>query len=59
LRLLVERDPTDHYARFVLGRTLERKGRPDQALPHLRMAAAMHPSAEYQEAVNRVAERAR
>jgi predicted Zn-dependent protease len=59
LRLLVERDPTDHYARFVLGRTLERKGRPDQALPQLRMAAAMHPSPEYQEAVNRVAEKAR
>src|SRR5262245_61354733 len=51
LSILVDRDPTDHYARFVLGRTLERLGRPADALPHLRMAAVMHPDEEYQRAV--------
>ena len=55
LKVLVDRDPTDHYARFVLGRTLERENRPAEALPHLRMASAMHPSDEYDEAVRRVA----
>ena len=57
LRILIERDPTDHYAQFVLGRTLERQtGRP-HALPQLRVAAAMHPSDEYLEAVDRIAAR--
>ena len=59
LRVLIERDPTDHYAQFVLGRTLERRNRPADALPHLRMAAAMHPSEEYEEAVTRVAAKTR
>jgi thioredoxin-like negative regulator of GroEL len=58
LRVLVEHDPSDHYARFVLGRTLERQNRPAEALPHLRMAAAMHPGDEYAEAVRRVQDRA-
>lgn len=57
LRLLVEQNPSDHYARFVLGRTLERQNRPAEALPHLRMAAAMHPSEEYLASVRRVAAR--
>jgi predicted Zn-dependent protease len=55
LRVLVERDPTDHYALFVLGRTLERQSRPAEALPHLRIASVMHPSEEYEETVRRVA----
>jgi len=55
LRRLVELDPSDHYVRFVLGRTLERAHRPAEALPHLRMASAMHPSEEYEESVRRVA----
>jgi predicted Zn-dependent protease len=59
LLVLVERDPTDHYARYVLGRTLERLSRPTEALPHLRMAAAMHPSEEYEETVRRVAAKVR
>lgn len=54
LRWLVERDPADHYAHFVLGRTLERQGRPGQALPHLRMAAVMRPLADYTDALRRV-----
>jgi Flp pilus assembly protein TadD len=56
---VLERDPTDHYARFALGRTLERMGRPADALPHLRMAAAMHPDAEYVSAAERLAARVR
>ena len=39
LRALIEHDP-DHYAHHVLGRTLERRP-PAEALPHLRLAAAM------------------
>jgi Flp pilus assembly protein TadD len=55
LRTLVDRDPSDHYAHHVLGRTLERQSRPREALPHLRLAAAMSPTRDYAEAVRRVA----
>jgi len=55
LRMLIEQDPSDHYVQFVLGRTLERQHRPAEALPHLRIASAMHPSDEYAESVRRVA----
>lgn len=41
LRLIVERDPVEHYARLMLGRTLERQGRHAEAGPHLRLAAAL------------------
>ena len=41
LRAILDRDPVEHYARLMLGRTLERQGRADEAAPHLRMAAAM------------------
>ena len=54
LRELVERDPSDHYAHHVLGRTLERAGRFREALPHLRLAAAMHTQQDYAEALRRV-----
>jgi FMN reductase len=40
LRLIVERDPVEHYAHLMLGRTLQRQGRRDEATPWLRMAAA-------------------
>jgi predicted Zn-dependent protease len=40
LRQIVDRDPTDHYAHLMLGRTLQRQGRHDDATPWLRMAAA-------------------
>ncbi|MEU1275109.1 tetratricopeptide repeat protein [Streptomyces sp. NPDC005799] len=40
LRVIVERDPVEHYAHLMLGRTLQRQGRPDEATPWLRMAAA-------------------
>ncbi|SNY62505.1 tetratricopeptide repeat protein [Paractinoplanes atraurantiacus] len=54
LRELVEHDPSDHYAHHVLGRTLERAGRFREALPHLRLAAAMKQQSDYAEAVGRV-----
>ncbi|MFE5908952.1 tetratricopeptide repeat protein [Streptomyces wedmorensis] len=41
LRAVLDRDPVEHYARLMLGRTLERQGRSDEAAPHLRLAAAM------------------
>ncbi|AVH55048.1 MULTISPECIES: tetratricopeptide repeat protein [Streptomyces] len=40
LRTLVELDPVEHYARMMLGRTLERQGRHEEAKSHLRIASA-------------------
>ncbi|MFI6320973.1 tetratricopeptide repeat protein [Nonomuraea sp. NPDC050556] len=57
LTALLDRDPSDHYARFLLGRTLERSRRYDEALPHLRMAAAMHQDPDYADSVSRVSDR--
>ncbi|MBQ0894420.1 tetratricopeptide repeat protein [Micromonospora sp. U56] len=55
LRELVERDPSDHYAHHVLGRTLERLNRHADALRHLRIAAAMHSTNDdYTTALRRV-----
>ncbi|GHD39707.1 MULTISPECIES: tetratricopeptide repeat protein [Streptomyces] len=41
LRALVERDPVEHYARLMLGRTLQRQGRHAEAESHLRIASAL------------------
>ncbi len=41
LRIIVDRDPVEHYARLMLGRTLQRQGRDAEAQPHLRLAAAL------------------
>ncbi|MFI7407311.1 tetratricopeptide repeat protein [Streptomyces sp. NPDC049627] len=41
LRLIVERDPVEHYARLMLGRTLQRQGRHEEAEPHMRLASAL------------------
>jgi Tfp pilus assembly protein PilF len=57
LRTLVERDPSDHFAHHVLGRTLERLSRPAEALPHLRLAVAMSPLPDYREVLTRVTAR--
>jgi predicted Zn-dependent protease len=54
LRAMIAHDPSDHYAHHVLGRTLERTGRFAEALPHLRLAAAMKQHADYDEALRRV-----
>ena len=51
---VLELDPADHYARFALGRTLQRLGRYDEARTQLRMAVAMNPLPEYQEAFGEV-----
>jgi Flp pilus assembly protein TadD len=51
---LVERDPSDAYARFALGRTLERQRRRDEAAACYRLAAAMDPRDEYVQALDRV-----
>ncbi|OLF14133.1 hypothetical protein BLA60_02945 [Actinophytocola xinjiangensis] len=40
LREIVERDPVEHYAHLMLGRTLQRRGRHDEAARWLRMAEA-------------------
>jgi predicted Zn-dependent protease len=40
LREVIDRDPVEHYAHLMLGRTLQRQGRHDEAAPWLRMAAA-------------------
>lgn len=49
LEKLVELVPTDHYARFLLGRTLERQSRPADAASHYQLAAAMSEEPEYRE----------
>jgi len=40
LRELIDRNPVEHYAHLLLGRTLERQGRQEEAARWLRMAAA-------------------
>ncbi|MCT9082898.1 tetratricopeptide repeat protein, partial [Streptomyces fulvoviolaceus] len=41
LRIIVERDPVEQYARLMLGRTLQRQGRNEEAEPHMRLSAAL------------------
>ncbi|MFJ3219422.1 tetratricopeptide repeat protein [Kitasatospora sp. NPDC086801] len=41
LHRILDIDPAEDYARLMLGRTLERQGRAEEARPHLRLAAAM------------------
>ncbi|MFF9584442.1 tetratricopeptide repeat protein [Streptomyces achromogenes] len=40
LRRIIDRDPVEHYAHLMLGRTLERQGRHEEAASWLRVAAA-------------------
>jgi len=54
LRVLVEHGPDDVWARHALGRALERQDRLTEALPHLRLAAAMSGDVEHEVAVLRV-----
>jgi len=51
---VLDLDPADHYARFALGKALQRQGRLAEAQTQLRMAAAMDPRPEYQEALGEV-----
>jgi len=57
LRGLVEDGPSDVWARFALGRVLERQSRLADALPHLRLAAAMSGDPEHETSVLRVERR--
>ena len=57
LTRLVERNPTDVWARFALGRVLERQSRYADALPHMRLAAVMSGDAEHEAGVLRVERR--
>jgi predicted Zn-dependent protease len=50
---LVERNPTDVWARFSLGRVLERQSRYAEALPCLRLAAVMSGDPEHETGVLR------
>ena len=54
LRRLVDACPTDVWARFSLGRTLERQSRLSEALAHLRLAYAMSGDTEHEVAIMRV-----
>ncbi|MDX6328557.1 MAG: hypothetical protein QOI83_940 [Streptomycetaceae bacterium] len=49
-QIVLEREPDNAFAHFALGRTLERAGRPEEALRHFRLAAALDPQPEYLEA---------
>ncbi|MFC1412520.1 tetratricopeptide repeat protein [Streptacidiphilus sp. N1-12] len=40
LRAVIERDPVEHYAHLMLGRTLQRQGRKEEAATWLRLAEA-------------------
>lgn len=51
---VLDLDPADHYARFGLGKSLQRQGRLAEAHAQLKMAAAMDPRPEYQEALGEV-----
>ncbi|GLZ40514.1 tetratricopeptide repeat protein [Actinokineospora sp. NBRC 105648] len=50
-RKLVALDPTDAYAHTLLGRALARQSRHAEALPHLRLAAAMTGTAKAEAAL--------
>lgn len=54
LQSLVEEVPDDDWARHALGRALERQSKYAEALPHLRLAAAMTGDPEHEAAVLRV-----
>ena len=51
---VLELDPADHYARFALGKALQRQGRLPEAHTQLKLAAAMDPRPEYQDALGEV-----
>ncbi len=54
LTALVDLDPSDGYARLLLGRTLSRQSRHAEALPQLRLAAAITRDPEVASEVARV-----
>jgi tetratricopeptide (TPR) repeat protein len=57
LARLVDENPADDWAQHALGRCLERQSRYAEALPHLRLAAAMSGDPDHGLAVFRVEDR--
>lgn len=57
LAILVDECPSDVWARFALGRVLERQSRYADALPHMRLAAVMSGDPEHEAGVLRVERR--
>jgi Flp pilus assembly protein TadD len=53
-RRVLDAEPTEDYAHFCLGRTLERQGRLGEATPHYRMALALNPRPEYRDWVDQI-----
>jgi Flp pilus assembly protein TadD len=52
-RAILELRPVDHYAHFALGRCLEKQGRPEEAVGHLRLATFFRPqSRDYRRALD-------
>ncbi|TJZ51063.1 tetratricopeptide repeat protein [Streptomyces piniterrae] len=49
-QIVLEREPDNAFAHFALGRTLERANRPEEALRHFRLAAALEPRPDFIEA---------
>ena len=45
-RAMLEISPTDDYAHYALGRTLEKQGREAEANGHYKLASSMNPSNE-------------
>lgn len=54
LRVLVEADPSDVWARFALSRVLERQSRYVEGLTHARLASVMSGDPEHEAAVLRL-----
>jgi Flp pilus assembly protein TadD len=44
--IVEELSPTDHYAHYALGRSLERQGKTAEANGHYKLASSMKPSSE-------------
>jgi Flp pilus assembly protein TadD len=43
-RAILELSPTDHYAHYALGRSLEKQGRAAEASGHYKLASSMKPA---------------
>ncbi len=53
--ILLELDPSAHYAHFALGQSLKQLGRPVEARTHLRLAVALSPTTRlYRGALDRL-----
>jgi Flp pilus assembly protein TadD len=46
-RAVLDLSPTDHYAHYALGRTLEKQGKDAEANGHYKLASSMSPSSTH------------